>query len=92
MPGAIDCGVNTWSNLTFNKENDDYYIGTAGRVSLNYVSDNPHYDKDDDTIFFRVGLYDIKTMPAVLVFQDDKCQENSARFFWDPELESGSDY
>ena len=40
----------------------------------------------------KVGAYDVKKMPAVLLFADENCQEGSSRYFLDPELSDGTEY
>ena len=40
----------------------------------------------------KVGAYDVKKMPAVLLFADEDCQEGSSRYFLDPEFSDGTEY
>jgi len=43
-------------------------------------------------LVLKVGAYDVKKMPAVLLFGDENCREGSSRFFLDPELSDGTEY
>ena len=40
----------------------------------------------------RVGHYDMKKKPAILIFPDVNCELMPKRFYWNPEDDNGSQY
>ena len=93
MLKSIRCGEETWASLAQAGDGVKTRFNSAGSVDLNIGKFDGNSAREDYTnLFLKVGAYDVKKMPAVLLFGDSHCREGSSRFFLDPELSDGTEY
>ena len=84
---SVDCGSETFANISGSRDEDAKFSGTAGRVQVSkYVT-----DRSTET-WVRVGYYDMAEKAAILIFPDVNCELMPKRFYWDPEDDNGSQY
>ena len=84
---SVDCGAETFANISGSRDEDAKFSGTAGRVQVS------KYKTDSSTeTWVRVGYYDMAEKAAILVFPDLNCELMPKRFYWDPEDDNGSQY
>ena len=86
---SADCGSETFANISQENDPKSKFSGTAGRVQVS-KDEKGKYDKDKT--FVRVGFYDARQRPALLIFPDDKCELMPMRFYWNPEEDNGTEY
>ena len=84
---SLDCGKNTWLNHAFQPWSSNYR-GVAGRISLSDFS----IPTETPMLFVKLGAYNQKVNPAALLFRAVECNGSMARFFYDNEGDSGTEY
>ena len=102
MPiNSIDCGSSTYTVLgettpwiqvnmsAEQKQNQMLFLGTVGRVTLPGLS-NSVWPFSRTRV--RVGEYDLKKMPAIMLFPDLECKSIPKRYYFDPEDGDASFY
>ena len=89
IPKSIRCGEETWASIGPAGDGVETRFNSAGSVDLNIFKNDGPIGTD---MVIKVGAYDVKKMPAVLLFGDENCQEGSSRYFLHPELSDGSEY
>ena len=104
MPiNSIDCGSSTYTVLgestpyyiaqaymtAEEKQNQMLFLGTVGRVTLPGLSNSVWPFKSTKV---RVGEYDLKKMPAIMLFPDLECKSIPKRYYFDPEDGDASFY
>ena len=82
---SMDCGAETFANISNSTSDDAPFTGTVGRVQVS------KYAKDGKKMnYIRVGHYDVSEKPAILLFPDANCELYPKRFYWSPEDDNGS--